>query len=210
MDCSIFIIQYKCSMNRILFPYCQTREFVTRCCIVLWNLQRDSAEKICFHQNSPHMCYVPQKRAWHETNEWIDLITRFPTNYNYLVVLGHGQAHPFFWGLACSIGAVLGVKTIGVARNLLPHSEVTEFLYGMDYPGLQLHRLETKGRQTGYAVLRDGQKRGFYYSIGWRIDLNELEQVVQKIHRNHALLPFLSFARHALSECFSGSPLFSF
>ncbi len=196
-------------MKKILFPYLQAQDSMVRCCIVLWDLQRGLIDKACLYQNTSQLRYVSQERAWHEANEWINLISRFTENYDFLLVLGHGQAHPRFWGLACSIGAALGVKSIGVAHSLLPYSRVTDFVGDLGYYGMQLYKLETRGEQTGFAVLRGELKKGFFYSIGWGVELEELEWIVQKIHRNHASLPFRNFARHAVKTYFSKDRSFS-
>ena len=159
-------------MKKILFPYLQAQDSMVRCCIVLWDLQRGLIDKACLYQNTSQLRYVSQERAWHEANEWINLISRFTENYDFLLVLGHGQAHPRFWGLACSIGAALGVKSIGVAHSLLPYSRVTDFVGDLGYYGMQLYKLETRGEQTGFAVLRGELKKGFFIQLvgglNWR------------------------------------------
>ncbi len=197
-------------MCKILFPYLQTRDRGARYCAVLWDLEENSFDKACLYQSTHQPHYVPQKRAKYETNEWVDLISRITVDYDYLMIPGHGQAHPLFWGLACSVGASLGAKSIGVARRLLPHNKVSEPIGSLGCPGLRIYGLETKGKQTGFMVRREAQKRGFYYSVGWRIGLKELRQIVEKIHRNHASPPFRDFARQSLKTYFLEDYSFSF
>ena len=68
--------------------------------------------------------YIPCYRAVKEAPIIEKCIKQLEKTPELLFCLGHGLAHPRFFGLASHIGLALNIPTIGVANNLLVGEEV--------------------------------------------------------------------------------------
>lgn len=61
--------------------------------------------------------YVPGLLAFRELGPVLDALARIPVRPDVILCDGHGIAHPRRFGLACYIGLVTGIPTIGVAKS---------------------------------------------------------------------------------------------
>jgi deoxyribonuclease V len=79
---------------------------------------------------------------------------------------GQGLAHPRRFGLACHLGVLTGIATIGVAKNRFmgEHSEV-----GLDRGSWQPLLLE--GSTVGAALRTQTGVKPIYVSIGHKVNL---------------------------------------
>lgn len=119
--------------------------------------------------------YVPGLLSFRETPAAIRALEKLKTAPDLILCDGQGIAHPRFFGVACHIGVIADVPTIGVAKSLL----VGKF----DELGIQrgsFSPLVFKNREIG-AVLRTKDKvQPVYVSVGHRISLmTALDYVLQ-------------------------------
>lgn len=93
----------------------------------------------------------------------LEKITIIP---NLILCDGQGFAHPRRFGLACHLGVLLDVPTIGVAKSLLigNHEEL-----GSDKGSWQL--LKHQGETVGAVVRSRNNVKPIYVSIGHKIEL---------------------------------------
>jgi len=126
--------------------------------------------------------YVPGLLSFRETPALaraFALLRRMP---DLLLVDGHGYAHPRRFGIACHLGLLADVPTIGVAKSRLcgEHSA----------PALQAGStadLIDKGEVIGLVLrTRDGVSP-LYVSIGHRIGLHEAADWVLRLCRGYRL-----------------------
>ena len=117
--------------------------------------------------------YVPGLLSFREAPAVLAALRKLETRPDALVCDGHGLAHPRRFGLACHVGVLTGLPTLGCAKSRLcgEHGE----------PG---------SRRGARAVLRDRDEivgtvlrtrdgvKPVYVSIGHRIDLPTAEAVV--------------------------------
>jgi deoxyribonuclease V len=110
--------------------------------------------------------YVPGLFAFRELPGLVEALTRLRTTPDLLVCDGHGLAHPRRFGLACHLGVLTGLPTIGVGKTPLVG----------DWTGPGPRRgdwapLVDAGETVGRVVrTRDGVKPVFV-SVGSGIDL---------------------------------------
>lgn len=61
--------------------------------------------------------YVPGLLAFRELGPVVDVLARMPARPDVILCDGHGVAHPRRFGLACYVGLVTGIPTVGVAKS---------------------------------------------------------------------------------------------
>lgn len=120
--------------------------------------------------------YIPGLLAFREAPLLIKACESLMIKPDLLVVDGHGVTHPRKFGIASHIGVVLNIASIGVAKNLLygkiVDSDTENFIVVEDLIG-------------GFVVSR-GRKR-LYFSIGHKVNLNNLRTLSKTLFRNHDL-----------------------
>ena len=117
--------------------------------------------------------YVPGLLSFREAPAILDALNQLAVRPDLLLVDGHGLAHPRRFGLACHVGVLADLPTIGVAKSRL---------IGMhDQPGVERGAwtpLVDAGETIG-AVLRTRRAvRPVYVSIGHRISLKTAIELV--------------------------------
>ena len=110
--------------------------------------------------------YLPGLLAFREAPLLLDALGLLSPKPDFVIVNGHGLAHPRRFGLACHLGVLTGLPTIGFASTALVGS--------CGPPGLEKGAwtpLEEAGETIG-AVLRTREAtRPVYVSIGHLVDL---------------------------------------
>ncbi len=110
--------------------------------------------------------YVPGFLSFREIPAVLDALEKISTIPDLILCDGQGIAHPRRFGIACHLGLIVDIPTIGVAKSLLigKHEEVAEER-GSWQP--LRHRSETIG-----AVLRTrARTKPLYVSGGHRVSL---------------------------------------
>ncbi len=126
--------------------------------------------------------YIPGLLAFREVPLLARAFEKLQRTPDLVVADGHGLAHPRRFGIACHLGLLLDLPTIGVAKSRLtgqhldPPSQAgasAELRDGPDLIGLVLRT-------------RDGV-RPVYVSVGHRIGLQEAGQWVLRLCRGYRL-----------------------
>jgi deoxyribonuclease V len=111
--------------------------------------------------------YVPGLFAFRELPALLDALCRLRTVPDLLVCDGYGLAHPRRFGLACHLGVLTGLPTLGVGK--------TAFVGTYAPPGPRRGDstpLLLDGEEVGRVLrTRDGV-RPVYVSVGHRLDLD--------------------------------------
>lgn len=110
--------------------------------------------------------YIPGFLSFREIPAVLDALEKISTIPDLILCDGQGIAHPRRFGIACHLGLIVNIPTIGVAKSLLigKHEEVAEER-GSWQP--LRHRSETIG-----AVLRTrARTKPLYISGGHRVSL---------------------------------------
>jgi len=126
--------------------------------------------------------YIPGLLSFREAPVGLATIGSLEQRPDLLLVDGHGLAHPRRFGIACHLGLLLDLPTIGCAKSILVgHAEEPGPDPG-DWTPL-LHRDETIG-----AALRTRPKtKLIYVSIGHRVSLASAIALVMQCGRGYRL-----------------------
>ena len=125
--------------------------------------------------------YIPGLLSFREGPAIIEAYGKLEVKPDILILDGQGTAHPRGFGIACHVGVILDIPTIGVGKKKL---------YGtFEEPGLLPGRsspLISKDGDTIGAVLRTkNNTKPVFVSPGHKIDLSSALDVVTKCARGY-------------------------
>ncbi|KAK1612699.1 hypothetical protein QYE76_036372 [Lolium multiflorum] len=135
--------------------------------------------------------YVPGFLAFREAPILLGLLEKMKTNAQHLypqllMVDGNGLLHPRGFGLACHLGVLADLPTIGVGKNLhhvdgLNQSEVRRQLEAKENCNKEYILLTGQSGATWGAAMRScpGSSKPIYTSVGHRISLDSAIGVVK-------------------------------
>lgn len=119
--------------------------------------------------------YVPGLLSFRETPPILEALAKLPRLPDLLLCDGHGYAHPRRFGMACHVGVLTGIPSIGVAKTLLvgTHGKLPVAR------GSWLPLLDQK-EIIGAAVRTKAGVKQIYVSIGTGISLETaIDRVLQ-------------------------------
>jgi len=129
----------------------------------------------------------------------LPLLDRFVPNA--VLIHGHGLAHPRGFGLACHVGLMHRVKTVGVAEKLLvgEHEKVPA-------KRAEWRPVIVNAKPIGAALRTRAEAKVLYISPGWMCDVDEAVDLVMACIRRyrwpeplrHARMRLHSAIRHRL------------
>lgn len=108
--------------------------------------------------------YVPGLLMLREAEPIFHALRLVKSEYDLLLVDGHGILHPRKCGLACYVGVMLDKPTIGVAKSLLCGTVQTDGF------------VELRGEILGYAI-----SKNLYVSVGHRVSLKTAIAILREL-----------------------------
>ena len=122
--------------------------------------------------------YVPGLFAFRELPWLLTALQHLGTEPDLLVCDGHGVAHPRGFGLACHLGILTGLPTIGVAKTPMGWYDAPDLSRGawsdLTEPTnpTDVSRPPGRGRTVGRALRTQSGVKPVFVSVGHRIDLD--------------------------------------
>ncbi len=110
--------------------------------------------------------YVPGLLSFREIPALLAALDRLRVKPDLILCDGHGFAHPRRFGIACHLGVICGVPTIGVAKSRL----IGEHAEPGGRRGARVP-LRDKGETIGAVLRTRAGTRPIYVSIGHRVSL---------------------------------------
>jgi deoxyribonuclease V len=126
--------------------------------------------------------YVPGLLSFRETPVALAAFELLPMRPDLLIVDGHGVAHPRRFGIACHLGLLLDVPTIGCAKSILVGTA--------EEPGAEPGAwapLVHAGETIGAAVRTRVGAKPVYISTGHRVSLETAIALTLACTRGHRL-----------------------
>jgi deoxyribonuclease V len=141
--------------------------------VVLWDLRESRALEQHIATRPLTFPYIPGLLSFRETPALIAALRQLRTVPDVLMCDGHGLAHPRRFGIACHVGVVTNLPTIGCAKSRLVgrHSEPA-FARGAHVA------LEDNGQVIGSVLRTQDGVRPVFVSIGHLIDLRTATAIV--------------------------------
>jgi len=126
--------------------------------------------------------YVPGLLSFREAPVGLAAVGELDIRPDLIVVDGHGRAHPRRFGIACHLGVLLGLPTIGCAKSILVgHADEPGPAPG-DWAPL-VHRDE----MIGASVRTRARVKPVYVSVGHRVSLESAIAVIVASLRGYRL-----------------------
>ncbi len=139
--------------------------------------------------------YIPGYLSFREIPALLAALAKITTTPDLILCDGQGLAHPRRFGIACHLGVLTGLATIGVAKSRLIGTH--------DEPGVKKGSwtpLMDKGEVIG-AVLRTRDKVSpLYVSVGHRIDLQTAIEYVLRCTTRYRLPETTRWAHRLASD----------
>jgi endonuclease V len=117
--------------------------------------------------------YIPGFLGFREANATISVLKKIRSDFDVLMVNGHGILHPRGLGLASHVGVLLDVPTLGVAKRLIK--------------GRYIHQASQpyQEKETPQLILDSNQVLGAFFrrnyvSVGHKISLNTALEVIKR------------------------------
>ncbi len=118
--------------------------------------------------------YVPGLLSFREAPVLLDCLEALPVRPDALLVDGAGRAHPRRFGLACHVGGLAGLPSVGVAKSRLVGEVVTS---GRGRRG-EWRKLLDRGEVVGAVVWTRTGSRPLYVSQGHGLRLEDCVSLV--------------------------------
>ena len=128
--------------------------------------------------------YIPGFLGFREASIMTRTVQRLSYAPDVVLVDGHGVAHPRRFGLACHVGIILDIPTIGVAKARFYGSESDDKL------------LDTSGNIIAHILYAHGWKP-YYVSVGHKVTLDDAATVVERCMGEHGPHPLQLAHRRA-------------
>ena len=126
--------------------------------------------------------YIPGLLSFREGPVVLDAINKLTSPPDVLIFDGHGIAHPRRFGLACHVGLLLDIPSIGCAKTWLSGRYTEPELEKGSYSYLR------DGKEIVGAVVRTRRNvKPIYVSIGHRINLQNSIRIVLNCCRRYRL-----------------------
>lgn len=146
---------------------------ITRAAVALLSLPGLELIEHRIAKLSTHFPYVPGLLSFREVPAVLDALRQLQHTPNLLLCDGQGYAHPRRFGLACHLGVLADLPSIGVAKSRLigTHDDVPQ-TRGSHVP------LMDNGEQIGVVLRTRTRVKPVYVSIGHRISLETALEMV--------------------------------
>lgn len=111
--------------------------------------------------------YIPSLFMLRESKPILDALKKLKTDFDILLIDGHGRLHPRLCGLACYVGIKMNKPTIGVAKKILCGTVKAD------------STIEYNGKILGFEIKNYNKK--IYVSVGHRIRLKTAVRIIKKL-----------------------------
>lgn len=150
--------------------------------VVLWDVKRRKVVEIAGARAPARFPYVPGYLSFRELPAVLRAFASLRATPQLIVADGHGWAHPRRFGLACHLGVLLDVPTIGCAKSRLVGT------YREPGPRRGAHtRLVEAGECIGEVVRTRASVKPTYVSIGHRMGLENARRWILRLAPRYRL-----------------------
>jgi deoxyribonuclease V len=155
--------------------------------------------EIATHTGEVSFPYIPSLFSFREMPPVLGALEKLGTKPDLIICDGHGIAHPRRFGLACHIGIITGIPTIGCGKTRLT-GEYTE-------PGAKRGEhsdLIDAGEVIGWVLRTQDNINPVFVSVGHKVSLDTASDWVLRLCTAYRLPETTRSADHAVSMAMKG------
>jgi deoxyribonuclease V len=138
----------------------------TRAAVVVLDFPGLTVQEQAISRTPTHFPYVPGYLSFRELPGVMQALEQLRTTPDLVLCDGQGIAHPRRFGLACHLGVITGLPTIGVAKSRL----IGQYQEPADHKG-SWEPLWDKEEMIGAVLRTRDHVRPLFISTGHRVDL---------------------------------------
>lgn len=158
---------------------------------VVLDAQRLEVIEVASWSGPPGYDYIPGLFALREASCLVPALEQLTRKPDVLLVDGHGVAHPRGFGLACLLGLIFELPTIGCAKSVLcGRFEALQEAQGSYAPLIEA------GQRIGYALRTQAGINPVYVSPGYRYDQDTARELVYRYAGQYRIPEALRQAHH--------------
>ena len=150
--------------------------------VVVWDLREQRVVEERVVMRPLRFPYVPGLLSFREAPALLAALRGLRTEPDVLVCDGHGLAHPRRFGIACHIGVLTGLPTVGCAKSRL----VGAYADPARRRGAR-SPLVDGGEVIGSVLRTRPDSKPLFVSVGHRVDLRSSVRLVLACARDHRL-----------------------
>ncbi|MDX2215141.1 MAG: deoxyribonuclease V [Oculatellaceae cyanobacterium bins.114] len=168
---------------------------VTRAAVTVLNFPQLQLQEQVLARCPTTFPYIPGLLSFREVPAVLEALKQLQTTPDLLLCDGQGTAHPRRFGIACHIGLLVNLPSIGIGKSLLVgiHAEVP------DHKGAWVP-LHHQGETIGAVVRTRMGTKPLYISPGHRISLETAIAYVMQCTTKYRLPETTRFAHKLASE----------
>lgn len=169
--------------------------------VVLWDVAARAVVEAHVATRELRFPYVPGLLSFREAPVLLAALAKLRVIPDALMCDGHGFAHPRRFGIACHVGILTGIPTVGCAKSRLVGTHRD--------PGRRRGartRLRDRGEVIGSVLRTRDDTRPVYVSVGHRIDQASAEHLVLRCAIGYRLPEPTRLADRLVARCKAGEP----
>lgn len=150
--------------------------------------------EIATHTELVSFPYIPGLFSFREMPPVLRALEKLGTRPDLIICDGHGLAHPRRFGLACHVGVITGIPTIGCGK--------TRFTGEFEQPGRQRGEysdLTEEGEVIGRVLRTQDDINPVFVSTGHKVSLDTATEWVLRLTTSYRLPETIRSADHAVS-----------
>ncbi len=150
--------------------------------VVLWDMGAQTIVEERVAVRTLTFPYVPGLLSFREAPVVLAALRKLRQTPDVLMCDGHGLAHPRRFGIACHLGVITGLPSIGCAKSrLVGEHEAPAEQRGAKAPLIHL------GQTIGIVLRTRSGVKPVFVSVGHRIDLLSAERIVLRCALHYRL-----------------------
>ena len=173
---------------------------VTRAAVVVLSFPELAVQETSLVRCPTRFPYVPGLLSFREAPAVLQALEQLRALPDLLLCDGQGLAHPRRFGIACHLGVLTGLPSIGVAKSLLVgrHAPV-EAVRGAWQPLIDQTVSSTAGEQVGAALCTRPGTKPIFVSIGHCVSLESAVEYTLRCVTRYRLPETTRQAHHLAS-----------
>ncbi|MCP4591321.1 MAG: deoxyribonuclease V [bacterium] len=141
--------------------------------VVVWDMRTQAVVEQHVARRKLAFPYVPGLLSFREAPALLAALRKLKQVPDVVMCDGHGLAHPRRFGIACHLGVILGLPTIGCAKSrLVGRHDDPAPERGQRTP------LHDRGQRIGTVLRTRHEVKPVFVSVGHQIDLRSAERIV--------------------------------